>query len=132
MFKEILSALSKLLTVSAAISASFALFLDWDISKFFIGMGVATILQLAIKWYIDRVREASITTLAEEMPAPTVKMQIECAFCKSPNVIDYNLTQDEFECENCHNVNSIYGKFFAARKAVPLDAMLTPEVPEVT
>jgi hypothetical protein len=42
------------------------------------------------------------------------------------------LLHDEFECDNCKNVNAIYGKFYAARKNTPLDAAITPDFPEIT
>jgi len=131
MFKQILGALSLLIIVSCAISGVFTLFLDWDLTKFLIGVGIATVMQLASKWYIDRLRETNKEVLIKELPAPSIKMQIECAFCKKPNIIDYTFNQEEFECENCGNVSSIYGKFYAARKAIPLDAVLAPDIPEV-
>lgn len=131
MIKQIFGAIGLLLTVSCAISGSFVLFLDWDFNRFLIGVGIATVLQIAVKWYIDKLRETTKESLVSELPPPSIKMQIECAFCKTPNIIDYTFNQEEFQCENCNNVSSIYGKFYAARKAVPLDAVLTPEVPEV-
>lgn len=129
---EIIRAISLLVLVAASLSGTFSLIFDWTMSKFALGAALAIVLQIAVKWYIDKFHEAKIEEIIETIPLPSIKMQIECAFCKAKNIIDYNLTQEEFECEHCKNVNAIYGKFYAARRVTPLDAVLTPDVPEVT
>jgi hypothetical protein len=128
---EIARAILLLLLVAASLSGTFSLIFDWTLPKFMIGAAIAVVLQLAIKWYIDKHHETTVEEIIETLPMPSIKMQIECAFCKTKNVIDYNLLQEEFECEHCKNVNAIYGKFYAARKVMPLDAVLTPDIPEV-
>jgi hypothetical protein len=128
---EIARAILMLLLVAASLSGTFSLIFDWSLSKFMLGASIAVVLQLAIKWYIDKHHETTIEEIIETLPMPSIKMQIECAFCKAKNVIDYNLLQEEFECDQCKNVNAIYGKFYAARRATPLDALLTPDIPEV-
>lgn len=129
---EIFRALGLVVLVAATLSGTFSLVFDWSISKFALGTTLAVVLQIAIKWYIDRFREAKIEEFIETIPMPSVKMQIECAYCKAKNIIDYNLMQEEFECDHCKNVNAIYGKFYAARKVIPLDAVLSPDIPEVS
>ena len=129
---EIIRAISLLVLVAASLSGTFSLIFDWTMSKFALGAALAIVLQIAVKWYIDKFHEAKIEEIIETIPLPSIKMQIECAFCKAKNIIDYNLTQEEFECSHCKNVNAIYGKFYAARRVTPLDAVLTPDVPEVT
>jgi hypothetical protein len=128
---ELLRALSLLVLVGASLSGVFTLIFDWTLAKFAIGTIISVVLQIAIKWYLDRLESQKVEQIIEELPMPSIKMQIECAFCKKGNIIDYNLLQDEFECEHCKNVNAIYGKFYAARKVTPLDAAITPDIPEV-
>lgn len=128
---EIIRAIALLILVAASLSGTFSLIFDWTLSKFALGTALAVVLQIAIKWYIDKFRETKIEEIIETIPMPSIKMQIECAYCKAKNIIDYNLEQEEFECEHCKNVNAIYGKFYAARKVMPLDAVLTPDIPEV-
>jgi hypothetical protein len=128
---ELLRVLALLILVGASLSGVFTLIFDWSLAKFVIGTIISVILQIAIKWYLDRLEAQKVEQIIEELPMPSIKMQIECAFCKKGNIIDYNLLQDEFECEYCKNVNAIYGKFYAARKVTPLDAAITPDIPEV-
>lgn len=128
---ELIKAISLLIVVGSSLSGAISLFLDWNLLKFGIGTAIGVILQIAIKWYIDRVREERIQEIISDMPPPAIKMQIECAYCKNKNVIDYNLLRDEFECSFCKNPNSIYGKFYAARKVTPLDAAISVDVPDV-
>lgn len=124
MWKEISKALTLLFVTSASISGAFSLFLDWNVAKFIIGTILAIILQIAGKWFVDYIRTSQQEIAQEEAPLASIKMQIECAYCRAKNIIDYNLTQDEFECESCKNINSIYGKFFAARKNTPLNTAI--------
>lgn len=128
---EIIRAIALLVLVAASLSGTFSLIFDWTLTKFAAGTAIAIVLQIAIKWYIDKFRETKIEEIIETIPMPSIKMQIECAYCKSKNIIDYNLLQEEFECEHCKNVNAIYGKFYAARKVTPLDAVLTPDIPDI-
>lgn len=129
---ELLRVLALLILVGASLSGVFTLIFDWSLAKFVIGTIISVILQIAIKWYLDRLEAQKVEQIIEELPMPSIKMQIECAYCKKSNVIDYNLLHDEFECDNCKNVNAIYGKFYAARKNTPLDAAITPDFPEIT
>ena len=121
LFKSILL----LVVVGSSISGVFSLFFDWSLLKFSIATAIAIVLQITVKWYADLFRSSRIQELVDTMPSPTIKMNIECAFCKKPSIIDYNVYEEEYECVHCKNINAIYGKFYAARKVVPVDTLLT-------
>jgi sulfatase maturation enzyme AslB (radical SAM superfamily) len=127
MIKEIFKALSMLIIVSMSISGVVSLFLNWDLIRFGIGSVIAIVLQIAIKWYVDQIKQTKVEELIKEIPPATIKMNIECAFCQKPSIIDYDVYREEYECEHCNNVNSIYGKFYTARKVLPLDSVLTSD-----
>lgn len=116
-----------LVLVGASISGAISLFLDWNLFKFGIATAIAIVLQIAIKWYIDQVKSAKEEQIIKELPAPTIKMNIECAYCRKPNTIDYDVYREEYECEGCKNINSIYGKFYAVRKNTSLDVVINNE-----
>jgi hypothetical protein len=55
---------------------------------------------------------------------------VECAVCKSPNVVDVliNEPNNEFRCEHCQQLNSVYVSIKTAQKTEMVNGIITDEL----
>lgn len=123
---EITKSLLLILIISAGVAATGYTLLNTSFLGLFI---LTTIIQLALGWFLRTYIESTERkTVLDQQTSVLSQIEQEaaeapCAYCGHINLIPILPNQDnDFECLDCNEKNSVYVNITVAQKTVPIDA----------
>ena len=121
--------------ITCIVSAAVSWFLTNFNIYFWSGFAFITVLQF-IGWFaFSYYTKSQVETAALEFQQSLVseisknEIMLACKFCDHPNIVPINVDRDnEFVCEECGKINSVYMEIQAVAQTQPVDTTKGIEV----
>jgi len=122
---SIIKSVAVICFISTGISMTCFMYLDTSLPGMFI---LSTIVQLALGWFINTYIDYKNKILVSEQQTVLLSqieseaVQAPCAYCNAVNLIPIVPDQNnDFECIECGESNSVYVNITIAQKSAPID-----------